>query len=69
MKAMLLLATCALALSGVAATLFPFSGDAASLEMSDFRRQPGELIAQAITSEQEPGRRPRRRAPRRRRPG
>jgi len=48
------------ALSGVAATLFPFREDAGSLEMPDFQKSPGEVIAQAMQSEGDKRRRRRR---------
>ena len=53
------------ALSGVAATLFPFGEDAAPLGLPDFHRNPGEVIAQAMQSQTVGGKRHRRRRLRR----
>jgi hypothetical protein len=38
------------AVSGVAATLFPFREDVPCLDMSEFQKSPGELIEQAMRS-------------------
>jgi len=54
------------ALSGIAATLFPFREDAGSLEMPDFQKSPGEMIAQAMQSRTQGDKRRRRRRSRRR---
>jgi hypothetical protein len=53
------------ALSGVAATLFPLGVDKAALDMADFQKSPGEVIAQAMESEAAPNKRRRRGRPRR----
>jgi len=37
-------------MSGVAATLFPFCENVPCLDMSEFQKSPGELIAQAVQS-------------------
>jgi hypothetical protein len=38
------------AASGVAATLFPFREDVPCLDMSEFRKSPGELIEESMRS-------------------
>jgi hypothetical protein len=52
------------ALSGVAATLFRFGEDTGPLDMPDFQKSPGEVIAQSMESPPG-GKRRRRRRPRR----
>jgi hypothetical protein len=54
------------AVSGVAATLFPFREGVPCLDMSEFRKSPGELIAQAVQSADAPKGKPGKAKPRRR---
>jgi hypothetical protein len=54
------------ALSGVAATLFPFCQDVPCLDMSEFQKRPGDLIAEAMQSAGTPARKRKRPKPRRR---
>jgi hypothetical protein len=53
------------ALSGVAVTLFRFGEDPGPLDLADFHRNPGDVIAQAMASQTAGGKRRRRRRLRR----